>query len=48
MDIMAVTEVKQITNSLCNRNQANKDLQRRPICINDSDNDFSISGIKLR
>ena len=37
LDIMVVTEVKEIPNSLCNRNQAHKSIQRHSICLTDSD-----------
>ena len=37
LDEITVTEVKQILNSLCKRNQSHKDLQGLPICCTDSD-----------
>ena len=46
MDVMEVTEVKQIPRIVSNRNQASKDLQRHPRCLTDSDNDFILDKIK--
>ena len=46
--VIAVTEAKQITKSVCNRNQASRDLQRRHIKITDSDHDFILDEIKRR
>ena len=45
---MKVTEVKQIPYSVCNRNQQQKDLQRHPICITESDHEFILNEIKCR
>ena len=43
---MELTEVKQITKNVCNRNQARKALQRRPIRLTDSYHDFILDEIK--
>ena len=48
MDVMAVTDAKQIRKSVCNRNQAYKALQRHHICLTDSDDYFILDGIKFR
>ena len=40
--------IKSISKSVCNRNQSQKALQRRHICLTDSDNDCIIGGIKRR
>ena len=40
LDVMEVTEVKQIPKSVCNVNQARRYLQRHRICITDSNNYF--------
>ena len=34
--------------SVCNKNQARKAVQRRPICLTDSDRDFILDEIKRR
>ena len=38
--------MKKIPNSVCNRNQARKALQRRPIRLTESDRDFIFVEIK--
>ena len=48
MNVMSVTEVKQIPNSVCNRNKSCKALKRRPIFLIDSDHDFILDKIKRR
>ena len=48
MYLMAVTEVKQMPKSECNRNQAHKYFKKHNICITDSDHDFVIGEIKRR
>ena len=44
---MTVIEVK-ITKSVCNRTQSPKDIQRRPICLTDSDHDYNLDEFKCR
>ena len=46
MDVIAVTEVKQLLKSVCNTNQARKDIKRCTICLTDSDHDYVIDEIK--
>ena len=48
MDVMEVTEVKQIPKGVCNRNQSCKDLQRHPTYLTDSGHDFILDKIKHR
>ena len=48
LDVISVSELKQIPNNVCNRNQALNDLQRHYIHITDSDNDFIFDEIKRR
>ena len=48
LDVMTVNELKQIPNIVCNRNQARKSIQRRTICLIESDNDYILDKIKLR
>ena len=48
MYVMAVTSVKYIPKSLCNRNQARKDLQKYTICLTNYDHDFILDEIKRR
>ena len=48
LDVLSVTHEKQIPKSVCNRNQARKDLQRQPICLTDSDHYFILGVIKRR
>ena len=43
---MSVSELKQIPNNVCNRNQSLNALQRHSIHITDSDNDFILDEIK--
>ena len=45
---MAVTEAKQITKPLFNRNQARKALQRQHICLTEYDRYFILDEIKSR
>ena len=40
--------MKQIPNSVCNKHQAHKYIQRNPICLTDSDHDFNIDGIRCK
>ena len=39
---------KKTPKSVCNRNQARKDIQKLPICFTDSDHDFILGKIKHR
>ena len=48
LDVMKVTEVKQIHKSVWNRNQSHKAIQGYPICLTDSDHDFILDEIKCR
>ena len=48
LDVMEVTEVKQIPKSVCSINQACKALKRCPICITDLYHDFILDKIKRR
>ena len=41
LDIMAVTDMEKIQNSVCNRDQARKAFIRRNICPTDSDHGFT-------
>ena len=43
---MAVKYVHDIPKSICNRNHAKKDLQKHPICLNESDNDYFLEEIE--
>ena len=40
LDVMTVTEVKQIPKGVFNINKARKNIQRRTICITYSDHDY--------
>ena len=46
MDIMAVSYMKQISKSVCNRKQSRKALKRLPICLTGSDHYFILFEIK--
>ena len=46
MDVISVTELKQIPKSVLNRKQSHKAIQRNTICINDYDCGFIINEIK--
>ena len=48
LDIMEVTDTKQIPKGVCNINQSRKALQRNPIHITESDFDFILYIIKRR
>ena len=48
LDVMSVTEVKQIPRILCNINQAHKALQRCPIRLTDSNHYQIIDEMKHR
>ena len=48
MDVMSVTEVKQIPKHVHNRNQVCRALQSHRICLTDSDNYFILDKIKRR
>ena len=48
LDVMKLTEVKQIHKSVWNRNQSHKAIQGYPICLTDSDHDFILDEIRHR
>ena len=48
LDVMTLTEAKQIHMNLCNRNQVCKALQICPICITDTYHDFILGEIKCQ
>ena len=48
LDVMTVTEVKQKPKNLCKKNQPHKAIQRRTICLTESDHDYILDEIKRR
>ena len=48
MDVMAVTDMKQIPSIVCKRNQPRKAIKSHTICLPDSDHDFILDGIKRK
>ena len=48
MDLMSVTEVKNIPKSVYNRNQARRYLKSRSIWLTKSDHAFTLDEIKCR
>ena len=45
---MAVKYAHNIPRSVCNRNRTKQALQRHPICLTDSYNDYILEEIKCR
>ena len=45
---MAVTEVKNIQKSVCNRNQSREDFKSHYICLTKCDHTFNLDEIKFR
>ena len=45
-DVMTFTKVKKIPKSVCNKTQALKSIQRRPICLTAYYHDYIHNGIK--
>ena len=45
--IVTITKVTKIPKSVCNKNEARKDIQKTPICLTDSDRYFILNKINL-
>ena len=48
LDVVLVEYVHDIPRSICNRNQSKQDLQRHPICLNDSDHNYILEKIERK
>ena len=48
IDVVAVKYVYDTPKSICNRNNVNQDLRKHPICLTDSDHDYTLEEIEHR
>ena len=48
LDVIAITDIHDIPQSLCNRTQTNKIISRHPICLTDSDYGYILEDIYCR
>ena len=48
LDVIIITDVQDIPNTVCNSNQAKKAIQRHLICMADSDYDYILDEIENR